>query len=74
MVTRISGSGAPDLLVIKPHRNNPVFVVENMQDALECLDSSGGLALIEIKQPGKKLTPAQHDWHCEAMNAPVSGP
>lgn len=61
-VTQLSGKGVPDLLVIKPGRELPIFVCETIEQAMDAA-MTDDMVLIEVKQPGKKLTPAQVEWH-----------
>lgn len=65
-VTRISGAGVPDLLVIKPGLNVPVDVVEDYAEALRMMGKTD-IALMEVKMPGEPLTPAQRKFHQRAL-------
>jgi len=66
-VTSLSGGGVPDLLVIKPSRQVPVFTVTSATTALSCC-THRQITLLEVKQSSGKLTPAQVEWHNKALN------
>jgi len=66
MVSHLSGSGVPDLLVIKPAPDVPVFVCETVEQARDIANLDEPIVLIEVKGKGKKLRPQQVKWHNEA--------
>lgn len=68
MVDRINGRGVPDLLVICPGADVPVFVCETAEQALK-VAWRHPISLIEVKVPGKKLNNEQLKWHGKAKNA-----
>jgi hypothetical protein len=65
-VTRLSGEGVCDLLVIRPARELPVFVCETIEQAIDAAQTDD-LVLIEVKMPGKGLSKAQKKWHSEVL-------
>ena len=69
-VTRINGPGVPDLLVIRPDIDIPVFVVDNLERLQDLLDQNIPMMLVEVKMPGKKLNKVQREWHAAATSHP----
>jgi hypothetical protein len=57
-VFRLSGPGIPDLLVVKPDKDAPVYVCDTVAQALNCAGKAA-LSLIEVKMPGGTLTESQ---------------
>ena len=69
-VTRVKSSdpaGCPDLIVITPGHDIPLFVVETIDQALDVAACDEPIALVEVKVEGKKLNSKQLDWHGEAI-------
>ena len=66
-VSRLNGTGIPDLLVIEPgeHNNSMIHTVDNVEDALTAAQG-GFITLLEVKMPGKKLNKIQREWHDRA--------
>jgi len=70
-VTHLSGKDIPDLLVITPGRDVPLFVVESVDQALDVSMLNEPICLVEVKNPdGGKLTPGQVTWHNTALDDP----
>jgi hypothetical protein len=67
MVTRLSARGVPDLLVIMPGADVPVYQVESEEQALDIAMAQDQICLIEVKSPGGKLTIGQKEWHSKAF-------
>ena len=64
-VTHLSGKGVPDLLVINPGPDVPVFVCETVEQMQDVVWAGEPIALVEVKSPGGRLTKAQIAWHEE---------
>ena len=64
----LSGEDIPDLLVITPGRNVPVFVCFTIDDVIDVANMNLPMATIEVKMPGMHLKPGQVEWHDEAKN------
>lgn len=63
-VTHLNDPAVPDLLVIRPSDDIPVFVASDAETALS-VAMPFRVTLIEVKQPGKPLRPLQLKWHNE---------
>ena len=68
-VTRLNGDGVPDLLVIKPGHDLPVYIVENLRQMMDVITAGDDICLVEVKMPGKKLNANQIRWwqECGAL-------
>ena len=73
-VTHLNDPGVPDLLVIDPWPDVPLFVATSPKDAIQGIvdnrRSFGGINpvyLVEVKMPGKKLNKVQQEWHRKAL-------
>jgi len=75
-VTRLSGKGVTDLLVIRPSPDVPVFVVDSIDQALDLVQLDEPIMLVEVKDirddrvTREPLTPQQVEWHSLAMGVP----
>ncbi len=67
MVTHLSGTGVPDLMLINTGPDVPVYICETVDQILDVVNAGDPIALVEVKMPGKKLRPAQQLWHEEAL-------
>jgi len=70
MVTPLSGEGVPDLLLIRPSVDNPVYVCHTLEQAQDIADMRHDIALVEVKGADPRLTPGQVEWHSQALNRP----
>jgi len=66
-VFRLSGPGIPDLLVVKPSTDVPIFVCETVAQALKCA-AKANLSLIEVKMPGGTLTESQQAFFIQCRD------
>ena len=65
-VTRVKAtdpSGCPDLIVITPGVDVPVFVVRTVEQMQDVCALNEPIALVEIKPGTQKLRPTQELWH-----------
>jgi len=65
IVTHLSGSGVPDLLVFKPGNKAPLYIVHSELQALRAAEKQP-MALMEIKMPKEDLNRTQRDWWSKA--------
>ena len=73
-VTRIKSSdpsGHPDLVVITPGPDVPVFVARTVEQMHDICLLNEPICLVEVKPGTQKLRPSQETWHKEARNADV---
>ena len=67
-VSLISERDVPDLLCVTPQKEAPVFVVKNVDEAMEVARLGLPMFTIEVKNPEHKgkLKPGQTNWHDRA--------
>ena len=65
-VTRLNGEGVPDLLLIKPGRELPVYIVRNAEQMADVLAAGDDMALVEVKTATGGLTTRQKKWWLDA--------
>ncbi len=66
IVDRLNGSGLPDLLLLRPNPDVPVYVVQSEAELKAVMSIDDPVCLVEVKVPGNRLTPEQVKWHEKA--------
>jgi len=67
VVTRLNGKGVTDLLVVKPSRDLPIYIVRTIEHMQDVLAADDDIALVEVKGAKGRLTDDQLHWHMDNL-------